>query len=53
MREWESSAGSVVGATGAFYAVRRSLLCEIPAETILDDVYIPLQVMRQGQQGGV
>jgi poly-beta-1,6-N-acetyl-D-glucosamine synthase len=50
MREWESSAGSVVGATGAFYAVRRGLLAEIPAETILDDVYIPLQIIRQGRR---
>jgi cellulose synthase/poly-beta-1,6-N-acetylglucosamine synthase-like glycosyltransferase len=39
-----------VGATGALYAVRRNLLSRIPQETILDDVYIPFQVVRQGQR---
>ena len=48
MRLWESSAGSTVGATGAFYAVRRNLFSQIPQETILDDVYIPLQAIRKG-----
>ena len=37
-----------MGATGALYAVRRSLLVPVPPETILDDVYIPMQVARQG-----
>ena len=50
IREMESSSGSVVGATGAFYAVRRNLLVPIPAETILDDVYIPMHVARQGSR---
>ena len=48
VREWESASGSVVGATGALYAVRRNLLVPVPSETILDDVYIPMQVVRQG-----
>jgi biofilm PGA synthesis N-glycosyltransferase PgaC len=48
VRELESAAGSVVGATGALYAVRRKLVPEIPAETILDDVFIPMHVVRQG-----
>jgi cellulose synthase/poly-beta-1,6-N-acetylglucosamine synthase-like glycosyltransferase len=50
VRELESASGSVVGATGALYAVRRELLSAVPAETILDDVYIPLQVLRQGKR---
>ena len=50
IREWEAAAGSVVGATGALYAVRRSLLVAVPPETILDDVYIPMQVARQGSR---
>jgi cellulose synthase/poly-beta-1,6-N-acetylglucosamine synthase-like glycosyltransferase len=50
IREMESASGSVVGATGALYAVRRSLLVELPPETILDDVYIPLHVLRQGSR---
>jgi biofilm PGA synthesis N-glycosyltransferase PgaC len=50
IRYWEGLAGSTVGATGAFYAVRRNLLLRLPQETILDDVYIPFQVVRQGQR---
>jgi len=46
-RELESECGSVVGATGALYAVRRELLVPLPEGTILDDVYIPMQVVRQ------
>ena len=49
IRELESASGSVVGATGALYAVRRELLDSVPEGTILDDVYIPMQVVRQGQ----
>jgi poly-beta-1,6-N-acetyl-D-glucosamine synthase len=48
IRELESASGSVVGATGALYAVRRNLLVPLPPETILDDVYLPMQVVRQG-----
>ena len=50
IRQMESASGSVVGATGALYAVRRSLLVELPPETILDDVYIPMHVLRQGSR---
>jgi poly-beta-1,6-N-acetyl-D-glucosamine synthase len=48
IREWEATSGSVVGATGAIYAVRRKLLVRLPEDTILDDVYIPMHVVRQG-----
>jgi poly-beta-1,6-N-acetyl-D-glucosamine synthase len=47
IRELESESGSVVGATGALYALRRELLVPLPEGTILDDVYIPMQVVRQ------
>jgi poly-beta-1,6-N-acetyl-D-glucosamine synthase len=50
VRKWESLTGSTVGASGAFYAVRRDLLAELPQDTILDDVYIPIQVARRGQR---
>jgi cellulose synthase/poly-beta-1,6-N-acetylglucosamine synthase-like glycosyltransferase len=50
IRELESESGSVVGATGALYAVRRELLASVPEGTILDDVYIPMQVVRQGKR---
>jgi biofilm PGA synthesis N-glycosyltransferase PgaC len=48
VRELESSGGSVVGATGALYAVRRELVVKVPADVILDDVFIPMNVARQG-----
>jgi poly-beta-1,6-N-acetyl-D-glucosamine synthase len=50
VRELESASGSVVGATGAFYAVRRELVPSLPAETLLDDVYIPMEVVRAGKR---
>jgi poly-beta-1,6-N-acetyl-D-glucosamine synthase len=50
IRHWEGLAGSTVGATGALYAVRKNLISPLPPGTILDDVYIPLQVVRQGQR---
>lgn len=48
VRQFESATGSVVGATGAIYAVRRHLVPELPAGTILDDVFIPMHVAKQG-----
>ena len=48
IRELESASGSVVGATGALYAIRRNLLVPLPPEIILDDVYLPMHVARQG-----
>jgi len=48
IRELESASGSVVGATGALYAARRALLVPLPPDTILDDVFLPLHVARQG-----
>ena len=50
IRELESASGSVVGATGALYAARRELLTHVPAGTILDDVYLPMHVVRQGKR---
>jgi biofilm PGA synthesis N-glycosyltransferase PgaC len=50
IRMLESASGSVVGATGALYAVRRENLAPVPAGTILDDVYLPMQVVHQGKR---
>ena len=44
----ESRVHSSVGATGALFAVRRALMRQLPRDTILDDLAIPLSVMRQG-----
>jgi cellulose synthase/poly-beta-1,6-N-acetylglucosamine synthase-like glycosyltransferase len=48
VRELESASGSVVGATGAIYCARRSLIESLPAGTILDDVLLPLQIACKG-----
>ncbi len=50
IRELESASGSVAGATGAIYCARRSLLeaSPLPEGTILDDVLLPMLVVRQG-----
>ena len=48
IRKSESRFRSVPGATGALYALRRSLFRPIPAQTLLDDVVIPMQVIEQG-----
>lgn len=50
VRKLESISGSTVGVTGAIYAMRRELFREIPAGTILDDVYVPMTVVRQGKR---
>ncbi|MBI4475629.1 MAG: glycosyltransferase [Acidobacteria bacterium] len=48
IRRSESRTGSMVGATGAVYAIRRPLYEPIPEDTILDDVLIPVRVVRRG-----
>ena len=50
VRKLESASGSVVGVTGAIYAIRRELYCAIPPGTILDDVFVPMNVARQGKR---
>ena len=50
VRKLESASGSVVGVTGAIYAIRREFYTEIPAGTILDDVFIPMNVARRGKR---
>ncbi len=48
LRRRESEVGSLVGATGAIYALRRSLWRPLPAETILDDVLAPMRAVLAG-----
>jgi cellulose synthase/poly-beta-1,6-N-acetylglucosamine synthase-like glycosyltransferase len=44
----EGRVDSTIGATGAIYAIRRALFESIPEDTLLDDVLIPLRVVRRG-----
>ena len=48
IRKMEGRVHSVAGATGAIYAVRRALFEEIPEETILDDVLVPMRIVSRG-----
>jgi cellulose synthase/poly-beta-1,6-N-acetylglucosamine synthase-like glycosyltransferase len=48
IRRHESRVDSTVGATGAIYALRRSCFEPIPPDTLLDDVLIPMRIVRRG-----
>jgi cellulose synthase/poly-beta-1,6-N-acetylglucosamine synthase-like glycosyltransferase len=50
IRQAEASFDSTVGVTGAIYAVRRSLFPELDPRTILDDVAVPMAVIRAGSR---
>lgn len=50
IRELESASGSVAGATGAIYCARRDLLDPLPQGAILDDVLLPMQIVRRGSR---
>ncbi len=48
IRKAESRIGSMLGATGALYAVRKELFPKLPKNLILDDVYIPMHAVQKG-----
>jgi len=48
MRDQLSSIDSMFGATGPFYAIRRSLAVPIPTDILLDDMYLPLAAFFRG-----
>ncbi|MEP6907980.1 MAG: glycosyltransferase family 2 protein [Pseudoxanthomonas sp.] len=48
IRRLESASGSLVGVTGAIYAARRSVIPEVPAGLVLDDMWIPLSIAAAG-----
>jgi cellulose synthase/poly-beta-1,6-N-acetylglucosamine synthase-like glycosyltransferase len=51
IRMAEGLSGNVTGVTGAIYAIRRDLFpADLPAETILDDVYVPMRVALAGRR---
>jgi biofilm PGA synthesis N-glycosyltransferase PgaC len=50
IRKSESRSGSVIGATGAIYAIRRKLWRPLPESTILDDVYTPMAIALAGHR---
>ncbi len=48
IRKSESRFDSTIGATGALFAIRRSLWRPLPPSTILDDVYTPMSIALRG-----
>jgi len=50
LRRCEASVHSCVGATGAIWALRRSLWVPLPPALILDDVYTPMRVVLSGHR---
>ena len=48
LRAAESRFDSCIGCTGAIYAIRRALFTPLPADTVLDDVVIPMRLAVAG-----
>ncbi|MDR3734778.1 MAG: glycosyltransferase family 2 protein [Acidobacteriaceae bacterium] len=48
IRKSEAAFDSPVGVYGGFYAIRRELFSPLPAGIILDDMFQPLWIIRQG-----
>jgi biofilm PGA synthesis N-glycosyltransferase PgaC len=51
LKRWEAALGSVVGADGSLYAVRRELYRPVPENRlIMDDFYVSLEVVAGGRR---
>jgi cellulose synthase/poly-beta-1,6-N-acetylglucosamine synthase-like glycosyltransferase len=48
IRKHQSRIGSVTGVSGCVYMIPRALAVPLPAGTLLDDVYMPLAILRRG-----
>jgi poly-beta-1,6-N-acetyl-D-glucosamine synthase len=48
IRKKESEIHSMIGAAGALCAIRRTLFRPLPPEVLLDDIYIPMQIVFRG-----
>ncbi len=50
IRRCESRFHSMIGATGALYAMKRDCITRLPPQIILDDIYQPLNALKQGRR---
>jgi cellulose synthase/poly-beta-1,6-N-acetylglucosamine synthase-like glycosyltransferase len=50
LRSMESATASMLGATGAIYAVRREFFHGLPETVLLDDMYTPLTAIKAGKR---
>jgi len=48
IRFHEARVHSMMGATGAIYAIRKSLYVPAPAAVVLDDMFIPFKIIEKG-----
>jgi len=48
IRRCEAELHSMMGATGAIYALRRALYSPVPRDVVLDDMYTPFMFIRRG-----
>lgn len=53
IRRAEAATGSVVGVSGALYAVRRSAMPLPPPGLVLDDVWVPMRIAADGGRIGL
>jgi len=50
LKEVEGSRGSLLGANGGVYAIRKGLFKKIPDNTIVDDFVIPMKILESGKK---
>lgn len=48
LKRWDAQLGSVVGAAGELFSIRTQLYESIPADTLIEDFYLTLTVLRKG-----
>ena len=48
LKKMEGTRGSLLGANGAIYAIRKNLFQACPTETIVDDFLIPMKILARG-----
>jgi cellulose synthase/poly-beta-1,6-N-acetylglucosamine synthase-like glycosyltransferase len=53
LRRQEAIVHASIGVTGAIYAMPRALWTPLPPGTLLDDVWVPMQLVMRGQRVGV
>jgi cellulose synthase/poly-beta-1,6-N-acetylglucosamine synthase-like glycosyltransferase len=53
LRQAEAASGSVVGVSGALYAVRRSDMPTLPPGLVLDDLWVPMRIAAGGGRIGL
>ncbi|QGJ69197.1 Glycosyltransferase, catalytic subunit of cellulose synthase and poly-beta-1,6-N-acetylglucosamine synthase [Planctomycetales bacterium 10988] len=50
IQEVEGTVGSLMGVDGGMYAIQKALFDKLPADTLLDDFSISMQVIREGKK---